>query len=302
MKTLNKSLACKVGLLFSLVVSLGFLLGFTTMPASAAVVDVGTVTLAEPAGKDNVGNDTKAQNELRAYTLKQLSGNNYEQQGGGSISGVDMFENDQSGQIQVSEDQWNKLDKKGQKDFSADLHNAVNQATNANSKEQITQNTQDVTVDTSDNWLKELSNMNGWGSEFMSNVLANSAKPNWQSAAAIIRPFSGVLGTITACIVILLMGCLGVTIAIDIFYIMIPFAGGLASEGKSRWVSREAMAAVSQSDGGEKKRSVIFTYLKSRIFGLFFLCLTIELLITNQLFPLIARLMNLTSGLLGILT
>lgn len=258
----------------------------------------GSVILAKSSTTSS--NDTEAQNQLRAYALKQLSGNSYEQSGGGSISGVDMFTNDSSGQIQVNEDNWAKLDSAGKKAFSSDLNNAVTSATNANKQEKVTQGTQDVTTETSDNWLKDLSTMDGWGSEFMSNVMANVAKPQWQTAATIVAPFSGVFGTAVALIVIVLFMMLAVTIGLDLFYIMIPFARTFSKDGKSYLVSREAIAAVEGADGGDKKRSVIFTYFKARAFGILMLCFVIELLITNQLFPLIAQAMNLVGGLVSL--
>jgi hypothetical protein len=281
-------------------------ISFSINPHIANATEVessGNIVLAEDSSSTGGSkDDTQAQNQLRSYTLKQLSGNSYEKDGGGSISGVDMFTTE-DGQIDVNQDNFSKLDKKGKREFAGDLNNAVNSATEANKKDKVTQGTEDVTTETGDNWISQLAkNPNGWGSIYMGQVMSRVATPDWVSAGQIIKPFNGVIGTATAFFVLIMLSLLFLSISLDLIYITLPFFRKMGEkEGGSSIFSREAINAVKGADGGEKKTVVIVEYLKTRIIGLFFLFLTIILLISGQLFPFISQACNLLGGLANLL-
>lgn len=244
--------------------------------------------------------DATAQQELHKYALNQLSKNKYEVEGGGYMYGVDVFgDKDSAGNPDVSETQFSKLSKKGQQSFTSDLMNAMDQAATSDQKQQAAQQTSDVTEETTQNWLKELQTHPGMGSRILQQTLGQT-KPDFVSANAIYKPFSGMVGTLIALIAVIMMALLALTLAVDLAYITVPPARGLVKDDKSRLVSHEAISAVKAAEDGDGKGVALGYYLKKRFVSILVLAFCLVLLIQGEIFNFVGTMVDLTFGLVNV--
>ena len=166
-----------------------------------------------------------------------------------------------------------------------------------------------VTDETVASFMNIVQQQSGMGSQLLATLLQNT-KPNYVAANRIYEPFSGVVGTILGLISILIIALLGVTMALDIAYIMIPAVqlafGGENGEGKGvgKLISKEAISAANAagnsggSDGGEN-RLAIALYFKSRWLGLVVLGICLLYLVQGQIYSFVAWIIDLMSGFLG---
>ena len=170
----------------------------------------------------------------------------------------------------------------------------------------------------SDGTVTELCNVlqsySGMGSQLMASLLAET-KPDYATANKIYKPFSGIVGTILGFLSIIVMALVGVTMALDICYIMIPpfqliigaekdgsGGGNGATKFAAKIISVEAQKAVqvSQNDGqnGEFK-SAIGVYFKYRWKGLIVLGICLLYLVGGHIWNFVAWFIDLFSGFLG---
>lgn len=242
----------------------------------------------------------KAQSELRSYAVKSLGANQYEVEGGGYAQGTELFSND-SGTIDVNTDEYNKLSKKGQSEFTKDLIGSMNTASEGSKQTKAANGTPNVTTSTAQNWLKSLQQNPGMGTKILQETLAQT-RPDFVEAQKIYAPFSGAVGVIIAVIAILLMAGLVLTMVIDIAYITLPFLRGMGADGegkgnKIKFVSHEAIAAVKETEEGDGKGTAIFAYLKKRFVGIILLTLTLVMLVSGQVFNVAGSVVDLGLGI-----
>lgn len=171
-----------------------------------------------------------------------------------------------------------------------------------------------ITTGTQDNWLKDLQNCNGVGSQLMNTLLKNT-KPDYATANHIYTPFSGIVGTVLALIAILLMAFLGITMALDLSYIGIPAfrmicdgdGEGKGGQGKPKFISYEAVSAVQLAEGGQggggqngsSNKVAVGVYFKRRVIMLIALGICLLYLIQGQIFTLVSWILDLVSGFFG---
>ena len=168
-----------------------------------------------------------------------------------------------------------------------------------------------VTEETVNDFYVLVQNTSGMGSQMLAAILQNT-KPDYVTANNIYKPFAGVVGTILGLISIVIMSLLGVTMALDIAYIVIPafqlLCGGADGNsdkaGIGGFVSAEAKSAVKSGaggggNGGDDKQLAIVTYFKSRWLGLVVLGLCLLYLVQGNIYSFVAWVIDLFSGFLG---
>lgn len=242
--------------------------------------------------------DATAQQELHSYAYSELGGNKYEVEGGGYMYGKDvMSDKDSANNWDVNSTQFSKLSKKGQQAFTDDLIKVMDDAATTDQTQQVQQGTTNVTDETTQNWLKSLQSNPGMGTHILQQTLGQT-KPDFVSANAIYKPFSGMVGTLIALVAIVMMALLALTLAVDLLYITVPPARGLVKEdGSSRLVSHEAISAVKQAEDGEGKGVALGYYLKKRFVCILVLAFCLVLLIQGQIFSFVGTMVDLTFGL-----
>lgn len=178
-----------------------------------------------------------------------------------------------------------------------------------------------VTSDTVESMMTYMQNNSGMGSQMLAMLMKNT-KPNYMAANKIYEPFAGPLGTALALIAILIMALLGLTMALDIAYIVIPafqmICGGGADAGQQGgpggkkgggiggFISSEAKHAVKSAEGGQggqagggEYKAAIGTYLKHRWIGLTILGICMLYLVQGQIYNFVAWFVDLFSGILN---
>jgi len=180
--------------------------------------------------------------------------------------------------------------------------------------------TDGVTSDTVESMMTVLQNNSGQGSQMLAMLMKNT-KPNYMAANKIYEPFSGPVGTALALIAILIMAALGLTMALDIAYIVIPafqmLCGGGSDAGQGGpgqgkkggiggFISSEAKHAVKTAEGGSggqagggEYKAAIGTYLKHRWIGLTILGICLLYLVQGQIYNFVAWFVDLFSGFLN---
>lgn len=173
-----------------------------------------------------------------------------------------------------------------------------------------------VTSDTLNGMLQTLQDKSGMGSQLLATLLSET-KPDYATANRLYKPFSGVVGTILGVISILIMALLGITMALDIAFIVIPAFqlimggddGGNGKEGSkfSKLISVEARNAVNAAEGGggaggqdgSGHKMALGIYFKARWKGLVILGICLLYLVQGQIYSFVAWVIDLLSGFLG---
>ena len=266
---------------------------------------------AGPASASSGSGTAAADKQLQQYVYKEMSGNSYSLNGGGSVMGTDLFTNSGDGYFQVNPGTFQELDKKSQDAFVADLARNAESAYNPQNPTKQAE-TPLVSRDTATKWFKELQDNPGVGSRMLTEMLSNN-KPDFIGAQSILSPFQNFLNIGLGVIAMLIMIGLGFVILFDIAFIVIPpfrlfvgedggrggnEQGGNAIVKRVTSVSQDAMAAVKKSeenDGGTA--AALGFYLKKRIAGLLLLGLVLLLLVQGQIFNTVGMFMDLVGGL-----
>lgn len=171
-----------------------------------------------------------------------------------------------------------------------------------------------ITGETVTDLLNELQQVSGAGSQIMAALMADT-KPDYATANRIYQPFSGIVGTALGLISILIMALLGVTMALDIAYIVIPAfqlmldgdsdSGQGGGKGMSKIISQEAKSAVqavNNGGGGQTgsgNKMALGQYFKMRWKALIVLGICLLYLVQGQIYTFVAWIIDLVSGFLG---
>ena len=265
-------------------------------------------------GTTSVDNPDQAINMLSTKVQSVLSSKQYKAEGGGKISGSDLFTgwdydsgsavtgvgNNTSGYT-VDESNFSKLTGAAQSEFVKDI---------AKESYNTVDSVDGVDEDTVENWWKDLQTRDGLGSKFLNVVLENT-KPDFVSANRIYKPFSGLIGTVMGLIAVVGMGLLGVVLVADIFYIVIPPIRMLVSENedtkggkfaKSKVFSADAIYAIKvaeEGDGDGNKKQALGIYLGRRVPMLILLGICLLYLVSGNIYTLVGMILDLVSGFLG---
>ena len=255
--------------------------------------------------------DDEALGYLSREVVKKISGNKYDVEGGGTMTGGDLFEKDENyttTSVQtLNEKNFNKLTSQAQTKLVTDIAEQSNTLADDSNN--------DVSDETVQNWWKQLQSKKGAGSKFL-NVILENTKPDFVKANQIYAPFSGIVGTIMGVIAVVGMGLLGIVLVADIFYIVIPPVRMMVSEeggqpgegrssrtGKSKLFSDDALYAVKiaeeSSDGGGSKKQALGVYLKRRIPMLILLGICLLYLLSVSIYTLVGYILDLVSGFIG---
>lgn len=179
------------------------------------------------------------------------------------------------------------------------------------------QNTTDnaVTESTLTDYLSIVQSQAGVAGTLLASILSN-VKADFIGGNRIFAPFAGPIGTGLGLIAILIMALLGLTMALDLAYIVIPPFQMLMGDGTgngnesgkgfhvSGFISQEARMAVKSAEGGGQAgsgeyKAAVWTYFKYRWKGLVLLGICLLYLIQGQMYSFVAWFLDLFSGLLG---
>ncbi len=175
-----------------------------------------------------------------------------------------------------------------------------------------------VTDETVSAFMEQMSAQAGMGTTMLTSILQNT-RPDYTSANRLYQPFSGVVGTILGLISILIMALLGISMALDIAYLVIPAfnmmctgneTGGQGGNGDKPstiggLISKEAKKAYKAADGGEggqgqggsgEYKAAVGQYFKYRWTGLLLLGICLLYLVQGQIYTLVAWVIDLASG------
>lgn len=249
----------------------------------------------------------QAQKNLTTYVQGKMASNTYELEGGGYIAGSTLFTGSATNGYDLDEAQFQLLTSASQSDCVSDIASYSNVATEAN-KAGTGTNAAGVSEQTVQNWWKQLQQKDGVGSKFLNTILENT-KPDFVSANAIWKPFSGPVGVVMGLIAVAMMSFLGIVMVADIAYITLPPVRLFVADddkgekiAKSKIFSHNALYAVqkaeSDSDGGSPKQA-LGIYFKRSVFMLILLCICLLYLIQGQLYTLVGYILDLVSGFLG---
>lgn len=242
-----------------------------------------------------------------------VSKNTYELQGGGTIAYGDVVgppsgvENSTFDKGYVNSN-FTKLTSKSQEKLLTDMNSVADGVV-----EDTGSSNAIVSDQTKTNWLTKLQQCNGVGTQLMNSILQNT-KPDYATANRIYEPFSGIVGTCLALGAILIMAFLGITMVLDLSYIGIPafrmMVGGDdkgGKDGKPKFISWEAVSAVTQAEGGNGgsgqdgsgNKVAVGIYFKKRVIMLIVLGVCLLYLISGQIYTLVSWILDLVSGFLG---
>lgn len=276
------------------------------MPVMSASAADATAS-GELAAYIRAGGDTSKTTDTNMYKGSNL----YDKQGGGTYSWTDLVTTDGlvSGNFtnltsSAKEELLTDMNQLADNKISDDETKAVNNGKKSRSQ---------VTDQTKSNWLVNLQQCNGVGTQLMNTILQNT-KPDYATANRIYEPFSGIVGTCLALGAILIMAFLGITMVLDLSYIGIPafrmMVGGDdkgGKDGKPKFISWEAVSAVTQAEGGNggsgqdgsSNKVAVGIYFKKRVIMLIVLGVCLLYLISGQIYTLVSWILDLVSGFLG---
>lgn len=246
--------------------------------------------------------DEMAKKTLTIYVQGNLAEEKYEVDGGGYLSGSELFEGNTNDGYTLDEDEFQSLTSAAQTRLVGDI---------AQESQNATKEEQDVSESTVQNWWKELQQLNGVGTKFMNEILKNT-KPDFVTANAIYQPFSSVVGTLLGLLAVALMSLLGLVMICDICYIALPPVrnfladddGGHGKIAKSKFITYDAIYAIQcaeqNSDSGSGAgRQAFGIYLKRRVFALIILGVCLLYLVQGQMYVAVGWILDLVNGFLG---
>lgn len=273
---------------------------FTLICTLVVAMSVGVFAKSTNKG---VSSTADAEANLQKYVHNQITGNTYELSGGGYITGNDILVPGDNGGYELDENKFQLLTSKAQSQVVSDIAKSSNASLSDSS-----QANSGITEQTVQNWWKKLQQSNGVGSKFLNTILENT-KPDFVTANAIWKPFSGPVGVVLGLIAVMLMSFLGIVMVSDIAYITLPPVRLFVADdengqkvAKSKIFSHDAIYAVQQaesdSDGGSPKHA-LGIYLKRRVIMLILLGICLLYLVQGQLYTFVGWVLDLVSGFLG---
>lgn len=274
---------------------------FITMLAMVFTVYVSN-TVVFASSNVQATQDELAKRILTVTVQGKLQQEKYEVDGGGFISGADLFEGNTNDGFTLKEDEFGTLTSAAQTRLVGDI---------ARESKNAIETEDEVSESTVQNWWRELQTLDGVGSKFMNEILKNT-KPDFVTANAIYEPFSGVVSTVLGLLAVLLMAFLGIVLICDICYIALPPVRNFVADGeggngkiaKSKMFSYDAIYAVQcaeqNSDGGSGNgKQALGIYLKRRVVMLIVLGICLMYLIQGQIYVFVGWILDLVSGFLG---
>lgn len=300
---------------------LTMLMCFTFALSSVSLVfaDPSTPSIGS-GGSSGLSESEQALASLSSKVQGKMSSNTYSVDGGGSLSGSDIFEKDQNreGGFTINGNNFSKLDNKGQNQFISDLADECDTVVSDSENESATggasNRTPDITDETVTNWWKELQSVEGVGSRFLNEILKNT-KPDFVTANQMYAPMSKYVSIALGFICVVVMGLIGIVMGCDIAYITLPPVRLLVSErsdsggGKnkvdsSKIFTHDAIYAVecaeNERDGGSGGgKQALGIYLKRRILALVLLGICLLYLIHGQIYTFVGMILDALNGFLG---
>lgn len=245
----------------------------------------------------------QAESNLTTGIYNKMAEDKYTLEGGGNVSGKELFNKKSNGSsgtsYDVNEDQFKDLTKKEQQRFTTKLVEEANAQVGNNG----------VTSSTVTGLLQKLQSKPGMGSKLLTEILKNT-KPDYVRANNIYQPFSGIVGTALGLGAILILAILGIVIVSDIAFITLPPYRGLMGEsdgdkkGVAKFlVSHEATSAVREAEGSDSGQGsykyAIGIYLRRRAIALIILGICLLYLVQGQIYVFVGFIMDLVQGFLG---
>lgn len=245
----------------------------------------------------------QAESNLTTGIYNKMAEDKYTLEGGGNISGKELFNKKSNGSsgtsYDVNEDQFKDLTKKEQQRFTTKLVEEANAQVGSNG----------VTSSTVTGLLQKLQTKPGMGSKLLTEILKNT-KPDYVRANNIYQPFSGIVGTFLGLGAILILAILGIVIVSDVAFITLPPYRGLMGEsdgdkkGMAKFlVSHEATSAVREAEGSDSGQGsykyAIGIYLRRRAIALVILGICLLYLVQGQIYVFVGFIMDLVQGFLG---
>lgn len=246
--------------------------------------------------------DSEAMQSLSSQVYSDVSSNDYKVDGGGKIKGSELMEKDDTGTYVLNKDTFEQLSPSGRNEFSADVFNGSTSVVKNGEAEGLT-------TDTQRNWLYDLMNTPGFGSQVMMTAL-NDIKPDFITARAFWAPWMWVFNAIIGIFVMGAVMLMVVQSAIDFAYVLIPMFQGIMGQGRigegdnffkrvaSSLVSQDARYAVEKAEGRRMKAvgillvSTVGTYL---IAGFF-----VVLVSTGKIWVILSLIFDLTLRVLNL--
>lgn len=276
------------------------------------------VMSASADGTSTADAQTRLENAIEAGKSSDTGGvdvskHSYALQGGGTITYGDVVGNPsnnpnagfKNGYVNSN---FTKLTSKAQEELLTDMNSVADAVVEDTGNSNLI-----VSEQTKTTWLTTLQQCNGVGTQLMNTILQNT-KPDYATANRIYEPFSGIVGTCLALGAILIMAFLGITMVLDLSYIGIPafrmMVGGDdkgGKDGKPKFISWEAVSAVTQAEGGNGgggqdgsgNKVAVGIYFKKRVIMLIVLGVCLLYLISGQIYTLVSWILDLVSGFLG---
>lgn len=254
----------------------------------------------------------------------EFSQNNYKLTGGGYAVWYTIW-NDSisvstngSGSSSLLSSTFEELTASSKQQFLEDaftLANAMADDTAYKAKHGLVTGDNEVTDETVSDFLTAMQNCSGMGSTLLASILQNT-KPDFVTANRWYKPFSGPVSSVIGLLCILIVALLGLSMALDIFYITIPFvqlalddndSDGNNNSRLSKLVSSAARSAVkTQTDGGgsggqsgSNNKSALAVYAKGRWKEMLLLGVCLLYLVSGNIYSLVSQFINLMSGFLG---
>lgn len=267
---------------------------------------MGAMVFSLVAGADKASAVTKEQAEANLTTgiYNQMAEEEYTLEGGGSVSGKELFNKQNNGSAgtvyDVNEDQFKDLTRSERQRFTTELVEHAN--------EQVGEN--GVTTSTVTGLLQKLQTKEGMGSKLLTEILKNT-RPDYAGASRIYSPFSGIVNITLGLGAILILSILGIVVVSDIAFIVLPpyqaLMGGVeGARGDDKkfgkfLVSNEAVSAARDAQDSDKGsyKYAIGIYLKRRIIAMIILGIALLYLVQGQIYVLVGYILDLVSGFLG---
>lgn len=280
-----------------------------SVSASSIAPVISPMTDGNSAGDSNA----QANKALRSTVSKDLAGNQYNLEGGGTVNGSDVI----SPEGEINNAILSQLSSKSQGQFAKDLVATTDKYTNPSAKDYNPSLAKSNGVDesTASNWFQELRSKSGIGSQMLTEILKKGVYADITSGAAWFKPFSNPLSTGLGFLAIAVISLLGVRSIVDISYIAIPFfqsvytSVGIAGEGASggsggsggstrsfRVVSIHAINAVK---AGEEGKNAMFFYLRKSAVEYVMVFLAILFLCFNYWWDFVGVISDSFMGIFG---
>lgn len=122
--------------------------------------------------------------------------------------------------------------------------------------------------------------------------LSTDTSADFVTAAGWLKPFSGVIGTILGVVALLIFLFMGVSIVIDIAYLVIPGVRAISESGEPGkrpfGVSIEAYKSMIEAESSPDYKSPMGIYLRRRVIMMVIVSVCLLYLISGQIYDLMA--------------